>query len=306
MTRITPGDISDVLRLVVLAPLAWLLPQRSWPAVGTALARLQGRIVPERRRDLEQRTPAYLLGLTGLTRRDLVRHQLSRGYQEEMVLLRAYRPGGWQPALQLEGTEGLDAALALGKGVILWVEDIHFASFAVKMAFAQRGYQVSHLSRPSHGFSGTPFARRYLNPIQTRFEDRYLRQRLTLTRDDSSSLRRMRAELGAGGIVSITVGNNGSQVRTVPFFDADIDFATGAVTLARGTGAALLPVFARRLDSGAFVVSIEAPLNVERSRDQDAPYLQLAGLLEAYLRRYPLQWRGWAFRGPFQTPDDNH
>ena len=230
------------------------------------MARIQARLIPARRRDLENRLPSYLIDLSGLNRSTLAQHLIAAGYEEEMAILRSYRPGGWRPEIRLAGKELLDTALSQGKGAVLWVEDIHFASLVVKMAFAERGYQVSHLSRPSHGFSNTPFARRYLNPIRWRFEDRYLKQRLVLVRSDPAILRQMRTELGNGGIISITVGNNGSQIKTVPLFDSDLELATRAVTLARAAGAALLPVFTTRLDSGGFEVRIEPPLDAGGAR----------------------------------------
>ncbi len=43
------------------------------------------------------------------------------------------------------------------------------------MAFHRAGLAVSHLSRASHGFSGSRLGVRVLNPIHTKVEDRYLR-----------------------------------------------------------------------------------------------------------------------------------
>jgi lauroyl/myristoyl acyltransferase len=297
MIPITPGDISDVVRLCALTPIAWLAPQRWWPTACETLSRMQGRLLHARRRDLRQHVPGYLPALTGMTAAAIADHETAANYEGELALLRCYRPGGWRPDVRLEGSERLDAALAQGKGVVLWVEDIEFASLVVKRAFAERGYAVSHLSRPSHGFSNTPFARRFLNPIRWRVENRYLKQRLVLRRGDLSGLRRLREELSAGGIVSITVGNNGSQVKAVPFFESDLELATGAVTVARAAGALLLPVFTHRVPSGAFEVRVEAPLDLSGSPDADAPFVQFAALLASYLKQYPLQWKGWAYRG---------
>jgi lauroyl/myristoyl acyltransferase len=297
MTPITTGDISDVVRLCALSPSAWLAPQRWWPIAAKALSRLQGMLLPSRWRHLEELVPGYLAAASGLRPTAIAEQETAASYEEELALLRCYRPGGWRPNIRLEGSERLDAALAQGKGAVLWVEDIHFASLVVKRALAEHGYAVSHLSRPSHGFSDTPFAHRFLNPIRWRVENRYLKQRVVTKRGDLSGLRRLREELSAGGIVSITVGNNGSQVKAVPFFESDLELATGPVTVARAAGAPLLPVFTQRLPSGTFEVRIEAPLDLSDSSNPDAPFVQFAALLASYVKQYPPQWKGWAYRG---------
>ncbi|HJS31987.1 MAG TPA: hypothetical protein VJ924_08335 [Alphaproteobacteria bacterium] len=57
-------------------------------------------------------------------------------------------------------------------GAILWVGNFYDSSLATKMVFRRRGVDVTHLSRPRHGFSRTEFRIRRLNRIRTKVEDR--------------------------------------------------------------------------------------------------------------------------------------
>jgi hypothetical protein len=74
----------------------------------------------------------------------------------------------------------------------------------------------------------------------------------------------------------------------------DVLFAPGAISIARATGAALLPAFAVDSDNGSPIgirLAICPPLHIERSEsrseDSDTSLERFAGVFEEYLRRYP-------------------
>ena len=73
---------------------------------------------------------------------------------------------GAQLDIKVKGIQNIDQALAKGNGVILWVADLVNAGDLCKIALANKNYQISHLSRPEHGFSDTRFGLAILNPIR--------------------------------------------------------------------------------------------------------------------------------------------
>ncbi|MCG8695529.1 MAG: lysophospholipid acyltransferase family protein [Minwuiales bacterium] len=296
---LTLQDVRNVSLLSMLAVFAWLLPERAWPRVARLLATVEvglfgsrpGRHIDRLRRVLGDKFP-----------RDSARQiEVARtaGYHEDaMQIFASYRPWRWQPSIELCGRENLDAALQGGNGAILWVGNFSSSSLVTKMAFGRAGVPVSHLSRPAHGFSRTRFGIRFLNPIRTRVEDRYLGARVSMPDDTSvAPFRTLRKRLRANGVVSITVGQWARKTVSTPFFGGTIRLATGPANLAQAAKAPLLPVFTVRNGSGVFEVHIGAPVNVAAANDRDDAFAATARryvqALEPYVLDYPGQWRGW-------------
>jgi lauroyl/myristoyl acyltransferase len=226
-------------------------------------------------------------------------------YELRMQNLRSWRPGGWQPDISLRGVEHLSRALDRGKGAVLWVAHLAFNSGITKMALHRRGYRVSHLSRPEHGFSKTRFGIACLNPVRCIPEDRHIAERIVYDRNaPSTAMRRMVRALHAGEIVSITAGAwEGSGLVDGPLLGGTLSLAIGAPRLALLTGAELLPVFSIRDREQRFAVVIESPIRLSRNgpsaescRNAAVEYLARH---EPWLRQFPEQWRGWKeWRGP--------
>ena len=285
-------DLERALVIVVFGPASWILPERCWVRFAKYVASLTGRLLPKRRRMEERKIPPFLVDLRKTTPQRAANRSVASWYCDAMSILREYRPGGWKPRIELIGRSNLDDALAGGKGAILWVEEFEFATLVAKMALAREGYSVSHLSRPEHGFSSSPFGRRVFNRLWTRIEDRYLSERITLLPSKRvGSLRRLAELLRRGNLVSITVGYAGARQQSVPFYDGKLRIATGPVTLARSVQAPLLPVFVLRESQGSFTVHLERPLDTTNLGD--APFREFALLLAEYVRQSPETWRGW-------------
>ena len=167
------------------------------------------------------------------------------------------------------------------------------------MGLHQAGYDVSHLSRPQHGFSPTRFGIRFLNPIQTWIEDRYLAERVLIIGDDvKRALLVLDQKLRDNGIVSIAVGAQARKTHKISCLHGHIFLATGPAKLALRTGATLLPVFTVRTASGAFQIDIGRPLELGAKPDWheslETSLQRYVENFEPYLIKYPGQWRGWS------------
>lgn len=122
LRRLTRTDVFEVLAIAVLAPVAWLLPEHvAWWPISQALSRAIAALRPgitRLRTDTLQRTLGARAAATDLGQ---LRIDVMAIYMEERLeILRAHRPGGWRPRLEIHGREHLDAARAAGHGAVLW------------------------------------------------------------------------------------------------------------------------------------------------------------------------------------------
>lgn len=291
---VTMADLLRAAKIATLTPLVWALPASCF----SPLARLLGPIMYRGAVDRDRRTAtvASVLSLGRVAHpAKVVKAWRRRLIEAWMQVLALNRPGRhWRPTIRWDGRENLDAALARGSGVILWVSDFVYSSLVTKMAFDEAGFPVTHLSRPGHGFSYTPFGIRFLNRFWTKVEDRFLRERVLITNETrKKTLELLGQRLAINGVISITVGNLAQRTLQVRFFGGTIRVATGPIHLARLTGASLLPIFTLRADDGVYHVSIGAPLNVESGSDYSSPLQSYSQMLESYVLRHPDQWNGW-------------
>ena len=136
-----------------------------------------------------------------------------------------------------------------------------YSTLIFKMALNSAGYRASQLTRPDHGFANSPFGIRFLNPLWTSVEDRFIDERVTIQGDNAgTALAILRDRLAANRVVIITVHSMAHRIVEVPFFQHSIRLPTGPMRLMRETGAALLPAFVFAVDNGRFDVTIESAL----------------------------------------------
>ena len=134
--------------------------------------------------------------------------------------------------MRLSGSSRIEAALAAGTGVILWVTPIAGSTLGTKVALYRAGYAVHQLSRPQHGFSTTPFGIRHFNPLWQGSEDRYLRDRILIdAQNPAPAMRRLLRVLKSNGIVSITVTAQASKTAELPFLGGRIVMPLGPARL---------------------------------------------------------------------------
>ena len=253
---ISANDFTFLLKLPFLIG-ASLLPEAFWSPVCRGAQRLKSTASLASRGSTEEKI-SRALKLPNASDRALevvVGAKASR-LENSIQVLREVTLG-WRPELRLEGTAYLDAALASGNGVVLWVAHFAFGSLAIKKAMSERGYRVNHISRPEHGFSKSRFGIKWLNPIRCRAEDRYLQRRVLIERTVPSSAYRTALDiLRSGNIVSTTAGAwEGLVVAEGPFLNARLVLAVGAPKLALEAGALLLPVFAVRVPEKCVIVN---------------------------------------------------
>jgi len=298
---ITAKDIYEVPRLTVQGALAWTLPESAWWPLSRLFGRVNAATHPKRTGNETTQIISVLAG-TPTTRnahRVAVENWANR-YEERFQYLRAWRPGGWEPKIDIVGAEHVASALDQGRGIIFWAGNFSFNDLIAKIAWRRLGLAVSHFSRPIHGFSATRFGIRYLNAVRRGIEDRYLGERLMVEeRETQIAMQRMRESLMANGAVSITVGNKGRHTAPANFLGGRIALATGALAMGRSTGSAVLPVSTLRLVPGRFEVAIGGAIEVldggDGKPDYAAAVQNYVNWVTPFVLRDPGQWRGWRY-----------
>jgi predicted LPLAT superfamily acyltransferase len=294
---IDAGDVKKAAMLLSAIPVAWLVPPRFWGVITRPLC--SARFLFDRP---PPRLPPGLVDLLGGAEARAVA-QLRQSYLEACLrTLRAWAPGSSDLSLTLSGRQHLGGALEAGKGAIVWVAQTCCASVVAKLALHEAGFALAHLSRPSHPFSATRFGIRFLNPIQTGIEARYIDERLTMTPGaETATLLRARRLLTENRVLSITAAGPGAERVSVAFLGGALSLPAGALRLSMMTAAPVLPVFVLRTGAAAFEVHIEPPLTIERGDDRSAAYQAAASewaqRLEGHLSRRPEVWQGWLAAG---------
>jgi lauroyl/myristoyl acyltransferase len=299
--RWAPSDVATSLGLALLLLPAWILPERSWAPLWRALARIP-LLTDQRAVRWTARRVATALGDVSPVRAQAIARDLRAAiYEIRMQDLRAWRPGErFSSQVVLEGEDHLIEALKIGKGAVLWVSPTVFYSLPTKRALYDKGYRVSHLSSPVHGYSETQFGVDYLNRVRCVPEDRYLAQRIVFDSEaPTTAMRRMMRTLKAGEVVSIVAANTeGYEMVDGPIFGGRLPVAVGAPRLAALAGAPLLPTFVVRDSELGFRVAIETPIPLDPNQSADqrtvAAATEYLRRSEAWIRRYPEQWRAWS------------
>ena len=297
---ITRRDVKTVALILILFPLAWLVPERHWRGLCGLLTRIIGR---RARRDVAALADTVADTFDGLSHDDavgLVQRWRANGAEGRLQYFREYRPGGWRSRIEVRGLDHVEAARTQGQGVILWVVYQVFASLVVKKGLSQAGLAVHHVSSPAHGLSNTWLGLRYLNRIITRIEDRYLAERIPYhqgrpAKAVSAMQRRLRDRL----VLSITAGTGRRSTVALPVVGGrlNLPISLGPLKLAQRTGAVLLPCYIDRADDGTFTVHITPPLDLEAADDADeaaaTALRELSDRLTPVIEAQPTMWNFW-------------
>ena len=276
-------------------------PEAQWPKLASLLQSISSRANTKWRSSsaapiLADRLNVSLDGLARIMAESEV-NQIEHTIHGTQTLLRK----DWRPRLHISGQEHLDEAMAQGKGAVLWVGHFTFASLFTKMALCEAGYELSHISRPEHGFSKSSFGIKYLNGFRCAAENRFLRRRIVHLRDQPGTTRDAALEvLGHNGILSITVGAwEGRHLATGDLLGSRYTVSTGAAAFAFSSGAKLIPVFTTR-DSNScdYRIRIGSPLGTHSASSLEdflrAATLELLARHEKAILDSPEQWRGWS------------
>lgn len=294
---VSAGDAFRVIRMVLIALASWVTPVRYWPRLSNMLAGIDVRMRPDEMAARAREISDVVGPTVEFDVDEVVRASMAAHCESQLQHFRCYRPGDWLPETYVVGRDHIDRGLAQGNGVILWISNFTFNDLVSKIALAEAEIGVTHLSRPTHGYSITRFGIRFLNPLQSYIEDRFLEERVKiLDRGPVRALMVLRDRLQQNGVVSITVGDHAQRVVRAPFMNGVINLSTGPAELARMTGAALLPVFAVRDGDGGYAVHVGRSLGTVDTDPKEffqSVAEEYADQLAPFVLGHPDCWKSW-------------
>ncbi len=174
--------------------------------------------------------------------------------------------------------------------------------FLWQETFGQGGFVRERRLCPVHGLehggSPTCLGQRIIRQIYRRAEAKLFPEVIFIQPHSLAYLRVLIHRLKHNNILCIPgLGGEGYRFVSVEFLGAKQYFATGAVSLAKMTGAVLLPLFCFRRSDGKDYLVLEQPIpimgNVEGDTAITQAIIQYVRLLESYIRKYPDQWYRW-------------
>jgi amino acid adenylation domain-containing protein len=244
-----------------------------------------------------------------LPHRDLVTENLGTLFEEILLRYRGWPDGADAPTVTLEGREHIDRALAEGKGLILWRAPMLIDSMAIKVALNAAGLPFTVLGRAQHGLSLTKVGHLGINRLTREREGPLTAGHIVIERDEQPALAEVQQLLGQNGIVSISARFLSDNPVELPFFDGRIVIATGPPRLALATGAALIPIFSSRDESGHFRVTVHPAVEADSATGHTAATRLLMerfiASLETHVLRNPATWPNWRENVPGRnTPAD--
>lgn len=204
---------------------------------------------------------------------------------------------------EIQGMDRLEQALEKGRGVILWEsyalsnrarskQILHLKGFAVHQIHSENHLEGLFNPRPS----GTWVQRKILKKILEKFERQYIKEIIYLPLSDSLVFTKTLLDrLRQNAILCVTGDAHAGQKRIpLTLFRHTELFPTGMVSLAKISGAALLPIFCVSEETGRKRLVIESPIfidrGLERERGLERGVSQYVSLLESYIRKYPKQY----------------
>jgi KDO2-lipid IV(A) lauroyltransferase len=286
---------------VVWLGYAWMraithLPFASQLALGRRLGRVLRLVAPARRRVVARNLEACFPALSPEERA-----RLSAKHFEALGASLIEMGMGWfglpetvRNLVQVEGREHLAAALAKGRGVILF--SAHFTTFEFFWpVLAPMCTRLCGMYKEQRN----PVMNRIMNEGRGRFYD-------TLFAKDG--LREMLRNLRDNAVVWYASDQSygGKSSALIPFFNEPAMTNTAISRIAKASGAAVLPYFCRRLPDDTYVMNIGAPLPGLPSDDEVLDTRRLTQVLESYIRLCPEQywWIHRRFKGrPAPLPD---
>jgi len=286
--RLTPSWLAiGILRTLVAA-----LPRRAQLVLGRWVGRLLMRLVPRRREIAKINLSLAFPELSAEQQKELLRRHF------ESIGMGLFELGyGWwgsektlREAGSITGIEYLDAAVAMGKGVIL--VSAHFTTLEIT------GH-ILGLQRPLH-----VLYRRNENPVFEKFlkSGRERHAMGTVHRDD---IRGMIRHLKQGHTVWFAFDQNYGRKGHVfsPFFGQLAATNTATSRLAKLTGAAVVPFFASRDRQGKYHLTIQPALENFPSDSEELDTNRLNNKIEEAVKQAPEQYL-WVHRRFKQQPED--
>jgi lauroyl/myristoyl acyltransferase len=276
-------------------------------AVATAAFRLSPR-----RRRIREEAFSQILPHRKQDIRRLVKHSFFE-FWYDILSLTPSRTDRNAARFEARGLQHLQKALDRGNGVILWESHFFGRRELAKRILHEHSYSVSPVHVETHlgGFRNTKtwVSKHLIRRFLDRREKAFVKEVISLSRSESLTYARALLDrLKKNDILCVAAdGRVGYKFVSVEFLGRRERFSTGMVSLARLTGASILPLFCIPGDGDSTLLIIEPPIATEsgcnREESVETSVRHYASLFESYIRSYPGLYRDWRLSDtPAQKP----
>jgi lauroyl/myristoyl acyltransferase len=227
---------------------------------------------------------------------------LADEYEAVAETWRDYMPWNRPLVARLIGGEHIDAALAAGRGAVLWSCTSGPGSRAALRCLANVGHKLVSLRDHAHPFSNSRFCRTMMNPIPNHVDNRYLDSVVIADEDNTVlAMEALAKHLAANRVVLVAANGAFGKPHEIPFFGGTLSLDLGAPALAMRGTAPLIPLFCRPVETGGYELIAEPPLITglenpsQEARTAAVSHLadQYAATLERHLKHQPRIWESW-------------
>lgn len=207
---------------------------------------------------------------------------------------------------ELCGLEHLHDALRVGNGVILWESNGFGNRILSKRILHRKGFMVHQIHGANNlgGFlidngSATWVRRQLINLFFENLERQFVTEIINLPISNSLAFTRiLLTRLSQNAILCIAGdGKTGQKLIPQKFLGRSNFFSTGIISLAKISGAAILPMFCFRERNGRIILVIEKSIKVQKDENRrqsfESHVADYKNLLGAYIKRYPEQYINW-------------
>ena len=301
-------DAEDLYYLTVVALIrlaaSWSRSPHLSDALANTVARLAWMVPTAKRRHLLSRLATCVEQSTPKQRREMGQRTYRAFWQDAFALACTVRTADAK-RIPVQGLERLQDALAKGHGAILLDSTFFGRRHLGKIVLQAHGAAIVQVHASDHlaGFwsqRDTRVRRDVIRPFLEACERRFVQEILYISRDDTSLAftRRLLSVLQDNRVLCLSgEGRIGQKAVRLPFLGEERRFVTGAMNLAKLSGAPLLPFFCwRDADDQVTLViepAIDLPSGAQAAESGAAAYVRL---LETYVRRYPSEYDGWHVR----------
>jgi lauroyl/myristoyl acyltransferase len=282
-----------------------------WWKVRQAIANSAGwlgyAVLAKRRKRTAEHIAIAFPDQLGAQEVDQITRECFREYWREALSL---LPSAGERALlrqaKIQGWQHLEKARADGKGVILWEASVFGSRNASKWILQDKGISVHQVHAQNHiGWEGLdPDAASWLSDhviasVFRRWMRRFVASIIWLPETESLAFTRVLLDLlEHNGIVCSTAdGEWGQRLASVELLGHKRRFATGMPSLAKVSGAALLPLFCIQDRHGIPTLMVGPPIQVDgragRRKALEKCVAQWVRLFESHVRQHPGKYRGW-------------
>ncbi|MQA64800.1 MAG: hypothetical protein GEU76_02690 [Alphaproteobacteria bacterium] len=216
---ISPRDAAEAAIYAIMAATAAIRPPAVWPGLCHRTAQIgRARRIRTRLGEFGEAVRAVLGDVSDRDIETWFDRWWENLHRRRMMLVREY-VGHGPVRFTLTGRDHLDAALALGRGAILWAAEFIPQTLAGKRGLFESGIHAYQVSALFHGFRNTRFGNVFLNKPLVNAENRYLGGRLVFESDEAGMLVRRIIRLLKSGAVVILTNNNyaGRSFIQMPF-----------------------------------------------------------------------------------------